>query len=450
MYTATGEFGLRILISVLLLWSCSAAGQDLLDNYKPEALEQLGDARYKRGQPDQALLYYSKSIEKEPNRISSILAAARILESGFREEAARTLFERVLSLDPANLDALDGLSRLATTPAERLAAARKLLSVSAGERASRTRTRIRIMEALGDRPAFEASDTGKSYVYKLQRVGPNCPECNPGSEDFLVLPFVAPNGEVLRFLIGTANEGVWLTQRAAKALAAKPLFKTQYPWLEWLQEGQFSLVETLEIGDLTFRNCPVFVRGGGTRFEYAADGVIGSHVFKDFLIEIDHARRELRLSPSTSENPLLSSRDFVPIHRFGPFLFVPVQWDTELTSYFAVNTIASDVILRIGERPKKSNVLKTGRTHILTGWTCSSCPGQDIFEVVLQVAAARWAGRASSCKMDDLNQAAGFKVKGVLGYQFLRGFNLAIDYQLGVMGFIPQAVAMPGPAPSAH
>ena len=47
-------FGLRILISVLLLWSCSAAGQDLLDNYKPEALEQLGDARYKRGQPDQA------------------------------------------------------------------------------------------------------------------------------------------------------------------------------------------------------------------------------------------------------------------------------------------------------------------------------------------------------------------------------------------------------------
>lgn len=441
---------MRILISILLLWTCSAAGQDLLDSYTPEALEKLGDARYKRGQPDQALLYYSKSIEKEPNRISSILAAARILESGFREEAARTLFERVLSQNPVNPDALDGLSRLAATPTERLAAARKLLFVSRGERANRTRTRIRIMEALGDRPAFEPSDTGKSYTYKLQLAGPNCPECDPGSEEFLVLQFAAPNGEVVRLLIGTANDGVWLTDRAAKVLGAKPLFKTQYPWLEWLQEGQLSLVEELEIGDLTFRNCPVFVRGGGSRFQYGADGVIGSHVFKDFLIEIDHARRELRLSPSTSENPLLSSRDFVPIHRFGPFLLAPVHWDSELTSYFAVNNIASDVTFQRGERPGKANVLRTGRTHILTGWTCSNCPGRDIFEVVLQVAAARWAGRASSCKMDDLNRAAGFKVKGVLGYQFLRGFNLAIDYQLGVMGFIPQAVAMPGTVPSTR
>ncbi|MGC4050501.1 MAG: hypothetical protein QM757_14080 [Paludibaculum sp.] len=212
---------MRILISVLLLWTCSAAGQDLLDSYTPEALEKLGDARYKRGQPDHALLYYSKSIEKEPNRISSILAAARILESGFREEAARTLFERVLSQDPVNPDALDGLSRLAATPAERLAAARKLLSVSRGERASRTRTRIRIMEALGDRPAFEPSDTGKSYTYKLQPAGPNCMECNPGSEDFLVLPFVAPNGEVIRLLIGTANDGIWLTHSGGQGIGCE-------------------------------------------------------------------------------------------------------------------------------------------------------------------------------------------------------------------------------------
>lgn len=51
------------------------------------------------------------------------------------------------------------------------------------------------------------------------------------------------------------------------------------------------------------------------------------------------------------------------------------------------------------------------------------------------------AGRATSCKMDDLNRAAGFKVTGVMGYSFLRGFDLVIDYRRGVMGFIPQKVA---------
>ncbi|MGC4050502.1 MAG: hypothetical protein QM757_14085 [Paludibaculum sp.] len=233
-------------------------------------------------------------------------------------------------------------------------------------------------------------------------------------------------------------------------MGAKPLFKTQYPWLEWLSDGQLSLVETLEIGDLTFRNCPVFVRGGGSTFQYAADGVIGSHVFKDFLIEIDHAGRELRLSPSTPENPLVSSRDFVPIHRFGPFLLAPVQWDAELTSYFAVNTIASDVAFRTGERPKKANVLSSGPTRIMTGWTCSNWPAQDIFEVVLQVAAARWAGRASSCKMDDLNQAAGFKVKGVLGHLFLRRVQPGHRLPVGRDGVHSAGCGVAGYVPSAH
>lgn len=441
---------MRLLVVVFLFLGPVFSGQDLLDSYSPDALEKYGDARYQRGQPDQALPYYAKSIEKQPERVSSILAAARILESGFRPGAAEELYRRVTLIEPRNRGAIEGLARVARTPQLRLAALRRVVSVSGGETATKARREIRLLEALGGRTEFEASQADRPYVFELGRAGPNCKECNPGAEDFLVLPLMTPGRARLRLLIGTATDGIWLTSGAARALGARTLFKTYYPWVDFLWQGRQAVIDSLQIGELTLRNCPVFVKDGATNLNYAADGVIGTNVFKDFLIEIDHAASELRLTPSTPENPLTASKDFVSIRHFGPFLLAPVQWDEEMTDYFVVNTIASDVNFRMGQRPRKAHVLRSGPTHALTGWTCSNWLAQDVFEVDLIVASARWRGLAAMCKMDDLNRAAGFPVKGVLGYQFLRGFNLVIDYQQGLMGFIPQAVAKRMPAPSVR
>jgi hypothetical protein len=429
-----------ILVAVMCVLAGPVLSQTLLDSLPAGQLEKFGAQRYRTGRPDLALPFYEKAIEKEPGRVSSLLAAAAILESDFQGDRAVALFQRVLAIEPRNRNALAGISRLAETSEERLSALRRLSAASRGEEASLVRERVRAVEALGGRPAFEVADPGKSYSFKLER-GRGDKDLNPGWEDYPVLPVVAPNGETLMLLIGTANEGIWLTPAAAQALGARVLFQARYSWVDQgrLLNGDFAMVDNLKVGELRLSNCPIFVRRSSTKFIYSADGVIGSEVFKDFLIVIDHAARELRLTPRPAANPMTASRDFVPIRKFGPFLMAPVSLDAERMAYFVVNTIASDVNFQTGERPQNARLVRSGLTQTLTGWTCW-WPSRDVFEVTLVVAMARWSGRATCCGMKDLNRAAGFKVTGVLGYMFLRGFALAIDYRHGVMGFIPQAV----------
>lgn len=429
--------GIRVVCLMALVSPILA--QTLLDNYPPDVLEKFGAEHYGRGQPDQALEYYAKAIEKEPTRISSLLAAAKILESGFQTQIAVALFRRVLAIEPNSRDALAGISHSAQSPDERVSAARKLVSIAKGGESRLALERVRMLEALGGRPAFETADTGRSYRYALvtfQLQGRSQPQ--PPAH---ALSIVAPNGERLTFLISTATEGICMNRRAAKAFGARFLFNTYYPWLLTgaFASGKQELIETLPIGDLVLRNCPVFVRDW--RFAYGTtDGVIGVEALHDFRVEIDYPASELRLTPALDAPEPAPSKYFVAMRRFGPFLMVPVHIDLELTPYFAVNTIASHVIFQSGMLPDGVHSLTDRGTLTANGWACTDWQ-HSIFDVALIVGMSRWAGQATSCKMGDLNRTVGFKVTGVLGYSMLRWFSLVIDYQRGMMGFIPTKAA---------
>ncbi|WP_321478172.1 hypothetical protein [uncultured Paludibaculum sp.] len=438
---------MHLAISLLfLLFSGSLLAQDLLDSYTSAQLEKLGEARYRAGQLDLALPYYEKSLEKEPSRLSSLLNAGKIRESGFQAEQAVALFRRALVIDPKNPEALAGLSRSAPSLEERHSALRELASVATGAQGRVARAQLQVLDALSGRPAFQVADPARPYSFQLEDAGR---DVHPDMT-FPVLRIVAPNGEKISLLVGTAHEGIWMLKRAARALGARFLFPTPYPWLDQgdLLAGDLAIIDTLEIGDLTLRNCPVFARPASRSFMYGVDGVIGIDVFKDFLIDIDNAAAELRLTPFSDANPAVVSKDFVAMRRHGPFLLAPVHLDAEYTGHFVLNSIASDVFLQDGEPTKHAKEVSRGVTHPLSGWTCSASIPQRVFEVKLAAAAARWAGRATSCKMADLNRAAGFRVSGVLGYSFLRGFSLVIDYRHGQIGFVPQAARVPGARPS--
>lgn len=435
MRTRKQSPGIRVVCFIAL--ASPILAQTLLDNYPPDVLEKFGAERYGRGQPDQALEYYAKAIEKEPARISSLLAAAKILESGFQTQTAVALFRRVLAIEPNSRDALAGISRSAQSPDDRLSAARKLVSIAKGGEARLALERVRILEALGGRPAFAAADPGRSYRFALVTVQLRSPPQPP----FHALSIVAPNGERLTFLISTATEGICINRRAARAFGARFLFNTYYPWV---LNGQFAsgkqeLIESLPIGDLVLRNCPVFVRDWRAAYG-TTDGVISVGALHDFLVEIDYPAGELRLTPALDAPEPAPSKYFVAMRRFGPFLMAPVHIDLELTPYFVVNTIASHVIFQNGMQPDGVRSLTDALTRTANGWACTDFQ-HSIFDVALIVGMSRWAGQATSCKMGDLNRTVGFKVTGVLGYSMLRWFTLVIDYQRGMMGFIPTKAA---------
>ncbi|MGJ5817702.1 hypothetical protein [Paludibaculum fermentans] len=435
----------QLVIPLSLAFCSPLSAQQLLDSYTPDQLEKLGAARFQGGQPDLALPYYAKALDKDPARISSLVAAAGIQESGFRREQALALYRRALTLDPGNLDALTFLSRSAPTPAEQQASTRQLASMATGEQAARARMRLRELDALGGRPAFEVADTTRPYYFELEDPGRDV----PFGMTFAVLVVPTPNGGRIRLLLSTATEGIWLRKSAAKALGARILFPSTYPWLDQgnLLAGDFGIIDKLELGELTLRNCPVFVRNASRSYMYGVDGIIGAEVFKDFLVEIGNSAADLSLIPFAEGYPAEAARYFVNIRRYGPFLLAPAKLDPEQERYFAVSNLTSAVLLQAGKQPPGVKDVDGGSNRVLSGWLCSALPPQHLYQVLLAVGFSRWEGYATSCKMEDLNRAAGFRVTGILGYSFLSAYTMVIDYRRGRIGFIPHTLRAPGGKP---
>ncbi|MBN9659632.1 MAG: hypothetical protein J0H49_15725 [Acidobacteria bacterium] len=432
------------LLAMSLAWILVSPlpAQVLLDSYTAEQLEKLGEARYESGKPDLALPLYAKALEKDPARVPSLVAAARILESGFQRDQAVVLFRRALAIDPKNLEALSGLSRTAPTWQERRSATQNLAAAGRGAQARLARLQLRQMEALGDRPTFETVDPARSYSFQLEDPGRDVP---PGMT-VPVLTIDTPDGHKLKLLIATAIEGIWLRKSAAKALGARILFPSAYPWVAQgdLLDGDFGIIDRLHLGELTLLNCPVFVRHASRSYMYGVDGIIGAEVFKDFRVELGNSAADLVLVPHAQEDPVETSRYFLGIRRYGPFLLAPVQINPEQASYFAVSNITSEVILQMGKLPAGVKQTGGGLTYPLTGWLCSSARTLGVFRLKATVGPATWKGEATSCKMPDLNRAVGFPVAGILGYSFLSGYTLVLDYRHGRAGFLPQAARRPG------
>lgn len=397
-----------------------------------QELEQRAQTRMKSGQPDLALRDYEKAPTLNPDHFPSILAAAGLLEGSFQPDHALALIRRALQLDAANPAALAALARLAATPEERLSATRRLVTASKGLPARLARQQLVTLEALDGQTAYQPEVPNRSYALDLEdplRDGP------PGAE-LPILRIAAPNGATLNFLISTSTDGIWLRASAAKALGARRLGPAVYPWVDirGLLAGELGLLVALPLGDLTLRNCPVFIRDVSKRFMYGADGIIGTGIFHDFTVEIDSAASQLRLTPDTPP----ASSHFVEGRRYGPFLLVPVELGRERSGYFALSSLASDVIFGRRAIPQELQRLSGGRPPFaVTGWTCSG-PLDSVYDkAALRVGDATWRGRATTCPLRDLDHAAGFRVAGIIGLSFLRRYTVVIDNRSGRVGLLP-------------
>lgn len=435
----------RTAITPLVLLPIPLLAQALLDSYPPDQLEKLGEARYQAGNPELALPYFAKALEKDPARLPSLVAAARILESEFQRNQAVALYRRALAIDPQNLDALAGLSSSAPTWQERRSATRDLAAAAHGAQARLARLRLRELEALGDRPAFETADPSRPYYFQLEEPEHDVP---PGMT-FPILQVTAPDGSKLRLLIATAIDGIWLRKRAAKALGARILFSSAYPWFNEgdTLSGEFAIVDKLELGELTLRNCPAFVRNSSRSYMYGVDGIIGTRVFQDFQIELGNSAADFSLLPTSQEYPAAAAKYFVPLHHFGPFLLAPVRLNPEQSIHLALSSITSGVILQKGKVPAGIKEKDSDTTYPLTGWLCSAPRSQGRLPVKIAAGAVLWSGEATSCEMKDLNRAAGFQVPGILGYSFLGDYTLVLDYRRGRAAFIPQTARLPSRNP---
>ncbi len=126
---------------------------------------------------------------------------------------------------------------------------------------------------------------------------------------------VSLNGRKSALMLDTGSSGILVKRSIAERAGISKITETKVVGLgkKGRRNAYVGIADSIKIGDLEFRNCPVEVME--SRNVAGEDGLIGSDVLEDFLVELDFPNEKLRLSrlpkrPGETEQKLsLKSED---------------------------------------------------------------------------------------------------------------------------------------------
>lgn len=228
--------------------------------------------------------------------------------------------------------------------------------------------------------------------------------------------------------------------------------------------GSIGFAEAVKIGALEFHNCPLTVTEDYSLTD--EDGLIGTDVFENFLIDIDFPDQELKLSelpmrPGEPKHELglcsgdnLHSRDepesetatqdryiapemqsFTRVYRFGHLLLVATAIGEVPPKLFVLDTgAANNLISRLAAEEvtkvsRSSNISVNGLGGSVNGVYTAK-------KTVLRFGNLRqenqeMIGFETGRQSDD----AGIEISGYLGFATLRMLDITIDYRDGLVNF---------------
>ena len=190
---------------------------------------------------------------------------------------------------------------------------------------------------------------------------------------------------------------------------------------------------TVEIGPVSFRNCPVAVVSG--KVTEGADGVIPLSLFSDFRLRLDLPEKTLGLIPYPREQgPTAPPTPSATQHHL---LMVETVLNGKKTGYVVMDTgaycsgISRDVARTLGESPFAPEVRLAAGTGAATGDRISSAVH---FAIATQDLVPN---EIVAMDLSNLSSHYGVEVIGVLGFPELSHYVLTIDYANGQVRMEP-------------
>src|SRR5215469_1284211 len=277
---------------------------------------------------------------------------------------------------------------------------------------------------------------------------------------------VALNGRQEQLLLDTGASGIVVGRGVAAEAKITEFIPTRLGGIGgpgWTS-GSIGFAESIKIGDMEFRNCPIKVTDDSSVAH--EDGLIGSDVFEKFLVDIDFPdekltltelpkrpgdpERELSLS-STSNQPSEYERmdensaqdryispemqSFTHVYRFGHLLLVATSIGDVPPKVFVLDSgavanlispSAAEEVTKVHRRKdilvdgisgRVDNVYMAKKANIRFGHLAQQ--NQDII------------GFDTSPQSD----RTGIEVSGFLGFQTLGMLDITIDYRDGLVNF---------------
>lgn len=408
---------------------------------------RLGEQCYRGADFDGAAEHFIAALLASPASARAHLGLAKLDRLQFRPRAARSRIEHAYALDPVDPEIIRAYAPLSAIPAQEIAALKRYLEH--GGRESRKDleaavARIQLLSRLNGRET--AVLTTPYTAHKLTLI-PWAPTA--GLASGLLLKVSINGGKPLRLAFDTGASGIYIHRKAAEKLGLEDLVNAAVTGVaDARQDSRLALAETVQVGELGFRNCQVYVTH--EPLTTWADGVIGANFFERFLLRIDTRRQTLDLTPFAGvpaevvrsddtwkqwdQGPSKAMSGDVPFYRIGHLVLVPAVVNRKHSGYFVLDTGAAHTIV-------DGSIAAAARATDSPRLLAMAAPGAEIRGVGLAGALSfQFAGREftdtgiSTFDLASVSDSCGVRISGLLGYPLLRRSVLRINYRDGFLG----------------
>jgi hypothetical protein len=265
------------------------------------------------------------------------------------------------------------------------------------------------------------------------------------------------NGHKSVLKLDTGASGLLISQEAAQraGLIAEAEIKTGGIGDEGPADTYVTHVDDIKIGKMEFRNCMVRVLERPDALE--EDGLIGTDVFRRYLVTLDMPGLEVRLAAlpkvpeemaegeialnttgegvgSTAQRGVRDRyiapemKDWTKIYRMEHELIFPTRIGSGPTKLFIMDSGASRGLIS-QEAAREITGVSNGRTQV-RGINGNVTTVYRTADVTIQFAGVRQANQVmSAIDTSDISKRAGVEITGFIGFATLRELVIMIDYR---------------------
>lgn len=281
------------------------------------------------------------------------------------------------------------------------------------------------------------------------------------------------NGKTSRLLLDTGASGVLISSRFASLAGLKPVSDVAMGGIGDKPDttAHVAYADSVKIGEMEFHNCPLYIVD---RLPTAVDGIIGTDVFANFLIELDFPTSTLRLSQlpphpgeepskaalSTTENAGAESEtkssessteapgsryqdryvapemhNYVQAFRLGHYLLIPTTIDDRAQKLFVLDTGSFDNTISTAAAQEVTKIHRAPRIDV-KGMNGSVKKVYLADRVTLDFGHLRQTvPNMVAIDMTGTSRAAGTEISGTLGMVMLRLIKVRLDYRDALADF---------------
>jgi tetratricopeptide (TPR) repeat protein len=309
---------------------------------------------------------------------------------------------------------------------------------------------------------------------------------------------VQVQGRRIQMLLDTGGNGIVMSRDLAESMGLKYISNQHLGGLgdEGLQPGSLVVADNIQVGDLKFEDCYIYLIDKGRLID---DGVIGTNFFAAYLLDLDIPEMRLKLSelpqrpnddwelgwltnpstpqklqvsipmraldpvPSQSQSYVFRDRyvapemaDWIGLFHVGNTLLVPTKVDDFGEALFELDTGAAVGVLASRLAHPAGNPKANHPAH-LRGLSGESKKVLATEATLSFGGLPPWTGQLVAVDLRSQIPPLGPEYSGIIGFPTLRSLEIKLDYRDGLVQFLydpdpthtaPAQTSTPGPFPS--